>query len=263
MKSKLFKRIISGLVLAGFIIPVIIFSGETLILILAFISLFALWEFTGLTDMPKLYRILALVWGGVIWASVMTGFKPMSFAVLTIPVIGIVVLFDKNAATTGMKVMSDWLLGIVYCVAPFLLCYFILFDGEHPYDWRMPLAIVLINYMSDTTAYLAGKYTGKRLFSPNISPRKTWEGAIGGFIGAWIMGIAVYLLAGEMRWNLLIITAIISIFNQPGDLIESVIKRGVNKKDSGNIIPGHGGILDRIDSLLTIFPIIYFYQSFI
>ncbi|MBX7240544.1 MAG: phosphatidate cytidylyltransferase [Bacteroidia bacterium] len=116
--------------------------------------------------------------------------------------------------------------------------------------------------MSDTLAYFSGKYLGKHLFSPSISPKKTWEGVAGGFTGAWIMGIGMLYFAGEVHWNWLILSAIISIFNQPGDLIESVIKRSVNKKDSGNLIPGHGGILDRVDSLLTIFPIIYFYQTF-
>ncbi len=263
MNSNLFKRVISGLVLMGTMIPVIIFGSKILIAIMIVASLIALYEFGLLTELKKEYRIAAVIWAAVIWASVLLDFYPLSFGFITVPLIGGLVLFDKKAVTTGLNTISLWTIGIVYCVLPFILGYLVLFQNGNPYDWRMPLGIVMINYMSDTAAYFSGKYLGKHLFSPSISPKKTWEGAIGGFIGAWVIGIGLFYFAGQTQWNWLIITGIISIFNQPGDLIESVIKRSVNKKDSGNLIPGHGGILDRVDSLLTIFPIIYFYQSLI
>lgn len=262
MKSNLFKRIISGLILMGTLIPIIIFSSKILIALMMIASLVALYEYGLLTEIKKGHLVAGIIWGAILWGSVLADFHPVSFASLTVPVIGLLVLLDKTAVTTGLTTISLWSIGILYCVVPFVFAYLAFFQSGHPYDWRLPLGIVMINYMSDTLAYFSGKYLGKHLFSPSISPKKTWEGVAGGFTGAWIMGIGMLYFAGEVHWNWLILSAIISIFNQPGDLIESVIKRSVNKKDSGNLIPGHGGILDRVDSLLTIFPIIYFYQTF-
>ncbi len=249
--------------MAGTVIPVIIFSGEALTGILVLVSLGAILEFTQLVDLQKKYQILSVIWGIFFWACVLLNIPAIPVAAIAFPLIGVMVLTDKEAVIIGLDIMTKWLMGFVYCIVPFVLAYCFIFDGEHPYDWRLPLGIVMINYTSDTFAYFVGKYLGKHAFSPTISPKKTWEGVIGGVLGAWLAGFAMYSLLGEARWSWLLLSLIISIFNQPGDLIESVIKRNVNKKDSGTFIPGHGGILDRVDSLLTIFPIIYCYQSFI
>jgi phosphatidate cytidylyltransferase len=111
----------------------------------------------------------------------------------------------------------------------------------------------------DIMAYLAGKFFGRTPLMPSISPKKTWEGAITGFVvcmcAAWIFSWTAQL---EIR-HALILGALIGIFGQVSDLIESLIKRDAGVKDSSNILPGHGGVLDRIDSFVLTAPLMYYY----
>jgi len=116
-------------------------------------------------------------------------------------------------------------------------------------------------WVCDTAAYAAGMHFGKRRLAPHISPNKSWEGAWGGLGG----GLLVALVAGPLflglglGWSILL-GALIAVAATLGDLAESVIKRQVGAKDSGTLIPGHGGMLDRIDSLLFVVPLVYWYQ---
>jgi phosphatidate cytidylyltransferase len=120
--------------------------------------------------------------------------------------------------------------------------------------------VLAITFLSDTGAYFSGRAFGRHRMAPYISPKKSWEGAIGGIIASilagivcvWLLGLPVSLWAGGL------LGAVGSIAGQAGDLAESLIKRQVDIKDSGKIIPGHGGILDRIDSLLFTAPVLYY-----
>ena len=115
----------------------------------------------------------------------------------------------------------------------------------------------------DTSAYFIGKTFGRHQFFPHISPRKTWEGFFGGILGAVIVGVVI-LLMGIDRSTVLplfCMTIIISITGQIGDLSESMLKRQVGIKDSSLILPGHGGVLDRFDSLLFAGPVVFIYIS--
>ena len=128
----------------------------------------------------------------------------------------------------------------------------------------------LISWMTDTGAYFTGRLFGKHKLAPNISPKKTWEGAIGGFIFCMlsVSGVA-YLLTGplnilpfDVNWiYLLVITAAGSVISMIGDLSFSVIKRAFNIKDFGNIMPGHGGVLDRFDSSLFVCPVLCLFNA--
>jgi phosphatidate cytidylyltransferase len=117
-----------------------------------------------------------------------------------------------------------------------------------------------ITFVSDTAAYVAGRILGRHQMAPYISPKKSWEGAIGGFLGATaaaallvpLMGLPVTPLIGALLGGMG------SIAGQIGDLVESLLKRQVGIKDSGHLIPGHGGLLDRSDSLLFTVPTIYY-----
>lgn len=116
--------------------------------------------------------------------------------------------------------------------------------------WLMPVILIAAIWINDTMAYIVGSFIGKTPFSP-ISPKKTWEGTIGGAI----LAIATVTLAGHFAFgfplqSLLLISAIAAVFGTAGDLFESKLKRMADVKDSGNIMPGHGGFLDRFDSLL-------------
>jgi phosphatidate cytidylyltransferase len=120
--------------------------------------------------------------------------------------------------------------------------------------------VMAITFLSDTGAYFTGRLWGQHHMAPYISPKKSWEGALGGLVFATLTGaLLVHLLGLPIpTWIGALLGGIGSIAGQAGDLAESLIKRQVNIKDSGHIIPGHGGILDRIDSLLFTAPILYY-----
>lgn len=118
----------------------------------------------------------------------------------------------------------------------------------------------LIVWLTDSGAYLFGRQFGKHKLAPRVSPNKTWEGSILGTVAATVI-LAVYLhffSVGHLNfWLMLLVTVVLSVFGQLGDLIESALKRYYGVKDSGKILPGHGGILDRFDSMLVVMPALY------
>ena len=118
---------------------------------------------------------------------------------------------------------------------------------------------MLIVWLTDSGAYLIGRKIGKNKLAPRISPNKTWEGSIGGMVAATIiLAVYVYCLpVGDGFITMIILTLILSIMGQLGDLIESSLKRYYGVKDSGKILPGHGGILDRFDSMLIVMPMLH------
>ncbi|MGC9360947.1 MAG: phosphatidate cytidylyltransferase [Anaerolineae bacterium] len=124
------------------------------------------------------------------------------------------------------------------------------------------LATALVGtWICDTAAYAVGMHLGKRRLAPKVSPNKSWEGALGGLGGALLVSMVagpLFLQIG-VGWSILL-GVLIATAATLGDLAESVIKRQVGVKDSGNLIPGHGGMLDRIDSLLFVVPLVYWYQ---
>lgn len=121
------------------------------------------------------------------------------------------------------------------------------------------LFALLIVWVTDSGAYLVGRKFGKHKLAPRISPNKTWEGSIGGTVLSVIVS-AIYLkfFPQAYDWSIMLVIAVIaSVAGQFGDLVESALKRYYNVKDSGKILPGHGGILDRFDSLLMVLPVLY------
>lgn len=122
------------------------------------------------------------------------------------------------------------------------------------------LLVLAITFASDTSAYFVGRTWGRHRMAPYISPKKSWEGAVGGLLGATLAGVLLTLLVGLPIpvWVGGLLGAAGSVAGQIGDLAESLIKRQVDIKDSGNLIPGHGGMLDRIDSLMFAAPVMYY-----
>lgn len=151
-------------------------------------------------------------------------------------------------------------LGVAYIAVP--LSYAILLRGLPGGQWWLMFVLVVI-WSNDTFAYFTGKSIGKTLLSPKISPKKTVEGAVGGLIGGFIAAYLFnrYCALGLDPAGVLILSALIGFIGMAGDLFESLLKRAAGVKDSGSLIPGHGGVLDRIDSLL--FPIPFVYYSLI
>jgi phosphatidate cytidylyltransferase len=122
------------------------------------------------------------------------------------------------------------------------------------------LFTLLTTFAVDTGAYLVGRAVGRRPMAPSISPNKTWEGSIGGFFSAVLAALALGLVfdLDIATWQLAVIGAVVGVVAQCGDLLESKLKRIADVKDSGSIIPGHGGLLDRLDSLLFSLPAVYY-----
>lgn len=166
--------------------------------------------------------------------------------------------------------------GIIYITLPILMLVDLrttLFDfrgigNDYSFGITIPLLIIFSIWVNDTMAYLVGSFIGKTPFS-KISPKKTWEGTLGGAILCVIaIGFIFPLLAEqffvpfEHKHNYFIIAGICAVFGTLGDLLESKLKRMANVKDSGRIMPGHGGFLDRFDSLLVATPVVWLYLEF-
>ena len=127
------------------------------------------------------------------------------------------------------------------------------------YNGLLLLAIFIFIWVNDTGAYLVGSRWGKRRLAPSISPKKSVEGSIGGLLLVLLSAVILHLLLfPELSWlRILLIATVVAVFGTIGDLFESSLKRQAGVKDSGKLIPGHGGILDRIDSLLLAVPAVY------
>lgn len=186
-----------------------------------------------------------LLIAGVLYFSVLL---PLSF---------VVELFHDSE--TPVRNVATTLMAVFYVAYPISLMLFIpgLITGE----WTAEafLFYLFIVWGNDVFAYLTGVSIGKHKMAPRISPKKSWEGFIGGIVGALVMGaIGSFVVGGGLGlWlGLAVVVAITSVF---GDLVESMFKREANIKDSGNIIPGHGGILDRFDALLISTPFAFVY----
>jgi phosphatidate cytidylyltransferase len=125
--------------------------------------------------------------------------------------------------------------------------------------------ILLIIVASDTGAYFVGRAIGKHFIAPAISPKKTWEGSIGGLVFSVIIAVVFGLVFSlpMTYWHMILLGAIINIFTQLGDFVESLLKRNTGVKDSSNIVPGHGGVLDRMDSFIFTGIIAYYYITII
>jgi phosphatidate cytidylyltransferase len=125
---------------------------------------------------------------------------------------------------------------------------------------------MLTTFANDTGAYFIGRARGKHKLAPKISPAKTWEGAIGGLICAILAAIVIATVLKLLGppfifkyWQIILLGFLVSLFAQLGDLIESLLKRNMGVKESGNLLPGHGGILDRFDSLIFVGAVVYYY----
>lgn len=170
-------------------------------------------------------------------------------------------VLTKNTFTfdeVGFVVLSSVYVGFGF--------YYLMLTREVP-DIGMLLVffVIFLIWTTDSAAYFVGRAIGKRKLWPDISPNKTIEGSLGGVVFALIVGIIFYLLIPDLSTYISVATALIimlvaSVFGQIGDLVESALKRHYSVKDSGNVLPGHGGILDRFDSLIFVMPILHLIQ---
>jgi phosphatidate cytidylyltransferase len=150
-------------------------------------------------------------------------------------------------------------LGLIYTLLPFVFFMAMAFLQQN-FNFHLPLGFILLLWTNDTFAYLAGRKLGKNKLFERHSPKKTWEGFIGGIIAAVLVGFVIsryFQEVSTIHW--IVIALIISIFGTMSDLVESMLKRSISVKDSGSILPGHGGLLDRFDGLLLAAPLVFIY----
>lgn len=178
--------------------------------------------------------------------------------VLGMSLLSLVGIFSSRSIDRSIVRVMGFIVSVCYGALPWLAIWDLYLMGDHARYILLVLAIVMFN---DTGAYFGGRSFGKRKLSPRLSPKKTWEGAVSGVFSGIVAALLVNMLfSSEMGpWWLMILVAVFGgSFGVMGDLVESAFKRFAEIKDSGAILPGHGGFLDRVDSLLFAAPVIWF-----
>ncbi|WP_299680959.1 phosphatidate cytidylyltransferase [uncultured Tenacibaculum sp.] len=259
--SNFLTRIISAIVYAALFIFCIVFSKESYISLITIFGSICIWEFSKIINTREILGFIPLLLGGVYlkYTNSLTDDISLYFLIITIIYLLylIVDLYDQKIRTRSF--FNRMFLTLNYLIIPFLFLAFLPFDQEN-YKPQLIVFVILIIWANDSFAYLVGKNFGKRKLFERISPKKTIEGFIGGFIFSIFTGLLIgkyTQLLSLTNWA--IIAILISVFGTYGDLVESKFKRLANVKDSGTIMPGHGGLLDRLDSLFFLAPFVYLY----
>ncbi len=228
------------------------------------VTVMGVWEFYTLAEKGenKPQKVLGTIAGASLFitnAMVCMGYDKR-LLIINLPLLFIIFIAELyTKAVNPFRNIAFTVLGIFYVALPFsLLNYLVTFTGKYSYELMFGFFFIL--WCNDAGAYLAGSAFGKRKLFPRISPGKSWEGSIGGAIAGYIV---VFIISGwykDLRivdW--IVIAAILIVIGTLGDLVESLLKRSKNVKDSGTLLPGHGGILDRFDSLIMATPFVFSY----
>jgi len=251
-------RIISGLLGFVLLLFIVINGGILLNTFILLISIIGVYEFNkSIKEIDKLspIRLLNYVWSIGIYIIIAIDKYDYFQLLLFIYIISLLTIFVINKKVT-VNDLTITLLGGLYI--PFFLSHIALLN-ESIYIWL----VFITAFATDTFAYFIGIKFGKKKLCPELSPKKSVEGSIAGVIGSLIVTIAFsYIFKLDNKFMLYIMSIICSIMAQFGDLTASKIKRIAGIKDYGNIIPGHGGILDRFDSILFTAPIVYYYVTY-
>lgn len=250
------KRIITALWGIPLILWIVHLGGQPFFILVEVISCFGILEFYNLLE-KRGYKTLKLE--GIIasFLYILLLFLESRWALrvfLPLLVVSILV-YELIKKEHSIIEIAFTFLGFFY--VPFLLGYLILLRN-HPLGKQLIYFIIIITWISDTSAFFIGKYFGRHKLSPSVSPNKTIEGAI----GAIVFSAITSLIFGHLYYNRyllpIILGIILGIMGQLGDLVESMLKREIGVKDSSSLLPGHGGILDRFDSLIFIAPTAYY-----
>ena len=252
---------------------------EAMILLFGLVTGLTIWEFTGLVNDREgvnVNQMISIV-AGVYLFLAMAGYNSgMTPAAVFIPyLVTLIYLMVAELYLKQPDPVNDWaytMMSQLYIALPFSMLSVLAFQSDDMgihYTWTVPLSVFVFLWINDTGAYLCGSLLGKHKLFPRISPGKSWEGSIGGGILVILVAILVWYLSEQYGENPLGLSAIewaglgltVVIFGTWGDLVESLFKRTLGIKDSGNILPGHGGMLDRFDSSLMAIPaaVVYLY----
>lgn len=257
-------RILIAILAIPFLLGISYYGKIPFLMFTLLIGLVSFYEFSKMIKKKSIYtcNLIGFISVAIIILNSYFMLVQTKIIVLSIlPLLLIVELFrNKDSAISNI---SATLLGIVYLgvFSSTLIGIREFYSNNYVYGGYIIIAVFITLWMTDSAAYFIGTAIGKHKLFPRVSPNKSWEGAIAGFIFALISLVASKLIyLGFLSWtDIIAFSVIIGIFGQVGDLIESLIKRDSGVKDSSNLIPGHGGIFDRFDSLLFSAPIIYIY----
>lgn len=271
-------RTITGILFVAIMVTGICLRGDAMILLFALITGLTLWEFTGLvnehvadTTVNRFITTAAGVYLFLAFAGYCTGIVPPSAFIPYL--LTLIYLFISELYLKQKNPIQDWaytMLSQLYVALPFSMINVLSFQadpltGQIAYHWLLPMSVFIFLWANDTGAYCAGSLFGRHKLFPRVSPGKTWEGSIGGAVIVLIIAAVISYFAGSdaslstLKW--LGLGLVVVFFGTWGDLVESLFKRTLGIKDSGNILPGHGGMLDRFDSSLMAIPaaVIYLY----
>lgn len=270
--KNLIIRALTGVIFVAVLISAICFHSISFLVLFSLITGLTLWEFYGLVrqyENASIKRIIGTLGGmylfiaSFLYANGMADGKIFLPYLLFIMYVMIAELYYKAA-----NPINNWTLTLfaqIYCAGSFSLLNFIAVNPETSgslsgYSPLFILAIFIFVWLDDTGAYLIGSMFGKRKLFERISPKKSWEGFYGGLGAALLSSQALAWYAPEISWyNWLGLSATVVLFGTWGDLMESLFKRTLGVKDSGHLLPGHGGMLDRFDSVIMAAPASYVY----
>jgi phosphatidate cytidylyltransferase len=264
--NNLVQRIITGVLGAAFIITGICLGSWTYFGVFFLICLLSLLEFYKLVGLDGMLpqKTFGTISGLFIFCLSFFIEKELisyRFYFLIFPLMSCVYMIKlyKKFERKPFTNIAFTFLGLFYVAVPFALLNIAAFENS-VYNFEIILGSLLILWASDTGAYFAGTFFGKRKLFERISPKKSWEGFIGGAVLALIFAFGLsqfFNLLSDLQW--IIVGVIIIVGGTFGDLVESLLKRSIEIKDSGSILPGHGGFLDRFDGLLISAPFIVAY----
>lgn len=272
--NTLLKRALTGAVFVAVMIGGLYISPYTLFTLFFIINVLSLIEFQTLVntfevnnrvDNPVFEKVAIVVIGSAVYlltANWGLHFFDTRYTVLILPLLFLLFLKELyGQAPVPFLRLSFYLTGIVYLSLPLGLAN-LLGNWNNTFSPNIVLAVLLMNWINDSLAYLSGRFLGRTPLFKRISPKKTWEGSLGGAVFTLLASYFIAQYVGVFSLGIWLAAAVLVIFfGTWGDLVESMLKRNVGVKDSGNLLPGHGGILDRFDAFyfLTPFVVALFY----
>ena len=278
--QNLIVRSITGILFVAIMVTCF-FKPLAMVLLFALITGMATWEYCGLVNQLKEVTVnrfistVAAVYFFIAVAGINSGYIQTN-AVFVPYLLTVVYLFVSELYLRNANAINDWaytMLAQMYIALPLSMINVLAFrqsvDGFISYYYLLPLSVFIFLWTNDTGAYCSGSLFGKHKLFPRVSPGKSWEGSIGGglLVLAVAAGIGYWEAQGDHLSGLNILQwmglgLVIVVFGTWGDLVESLFKRTLGIKDSGKILPGHGGMLDRFDSSLMAIPasVIYLYS---
>jgi len=268
-------RLISGILLLAFTFVTMFFGGQLLLVTLFMISLLGLYELYKVMKFEDTPLACVGYLGAFAWylnidtkPNAILDIKVPELMIFSIVVVAALLVFVVKYPKYSANQLFSTIFGIFYI--PVMISFIFKTRENIAFGQWLAWMVYVSSWGSDTCAYAVGRLFGKHKLAPDLSPKKSVEGSIGGIIGSALIGVIFGLIMSNFTGkseNLIIIFAIIgglgSIISQIGDLAASGIKRNYDIKDYGHLIPGHGGILDRYDSIIITAPIVYFLSLYL